>query len=289
MSPEVQPRCESHLPAVAEHAVAAIIVEVPSYAARASGSWSTTSSPPCRWRWAASCGWPAPVRGRLSTPLRPRPARRLRRSAGRGPQRPQHGRAAVGLPRRRPGLVAGAVATAAVEAGMRAETSWRSSPSSSSPTSTSCPRPASPATPTSSPTSERLQRQHRDRLALELLRGASEEVLLRRVDRAALGQADHDDRRADPRAPTCTAYAGSSTPRSCVLAEDLPDVPPPRSHVQPLVLVPDPSARARRHLLRQLDRARATPSSGPARPWTQTGGRPTSAPCGPPARRVTTA
>ena len=75
--------------------------------------------------------------GRGLLPARPR----------RGPQRPHHRRPALGVPHRRPGLLAGDVHDGRAQR-PRPPRCWRTSPSSSSPTSTSCPRPRSPGTPT---------------------------------------------------------------------------------------------------------------------------------------------
>ena len=64
-----------------------------------------------------------------------------------------------------------------------------------------------------------MQRQHRDRLALELLRGASEEVLLRRVDRARW-EKPATITAVLTRETDLHGIRGLVDPRSLVLAED---------------------------------------------------------------------
>ena len=112
--------------------------------------------------------------------------------------------------------------------------------------------------------SERLQRQHRDRLALELLRGASPELLQRRADRArweppttltVLLTTDADLHRV----------RGQADGRSLVLGEDLPDVAGDEDVVA--LVVPDLSPGARRALVRALATRQVV--LGPARPWLQ--------------------
>jgi hypothetical protein len=110
--------------------------------------------------------------------------------------------------------------------------------------------------------SERLQRQHRDRLALELLRGASPELLQRRLERAQW------------EAPTTLTVVlttdaelhrvrGQVDVRSLVLGEDLPDVSADEDVVA--LLVPDLPQPARRALARAVGSRSVV--LGPARPW----------------------
>jgi len=258
LSPDVQRALRSALPQVAEHAVAAIIDEVPVYAAARSfmvdnieaavqmalGSFLTL---------AARSGDP-------STPLRP--AQQGSYELGRGEAR--NGRSVDAL------LAAYRVgarvswrelSAVAVEAGMGAgllaqfaelvfayidELSAASVAGHSDELATS----------------ERLQRQHRDRLALDLLRGASEELLLRRADRARW-ERPGTLTVVLTREPDLHAVRGLVDPRSLVLAEDLPDTAPDDDVAA--LLVPELGAGARTKLVRAIG-ARAV-VVGPPRPW----------------------
>ena len=136
------------LPRVADHVVAAIIEEVPSYTDAFSGPMGETIRNAVQLalggflslasgRRGARPAHPGGTGGRGCLPARPR----------RGPQRPQHRRPARGVPDRRPGLLARHVAHRGPATASTARC-WSTSPSWSSPTSTSCRPRAWPATPT---------------------------------------------------------------------------------------------------------------------------------------------
>jgi hypothetical protein len=114
-------------------------------------------------------------------------------------------------------------------------------------------------------TAERSQERLLERLALDLVRGASEEVSTRRAERAnwVLPKSITvllvpDDRLHQARALV--------DPRTLVLGEDLPDLTSREDYVA--LLVPDLRAPARRRLLRSLRDYGGV--LGPARPWPQT-------------------
>ena len=263
LSPEVQTALRSHLPSVAEHAVAAIIVEVPVYAA--ARSFMVDNIEAAVQMALGSFLTLAARSGDASTPLRP--AQRGSYELGRGEARSGRSMDAL-LSAYRVGARVSwrELSAVAVEAGMGAgllaqfaelvfayidELSAASVAGHADELATS----------------ERLQRQHRDRLALELLRGASEEVLLRRVDRARW-----------EKPTTITAVLARETdlhgirglvdPRSLVLAEDLPDVAADDNVAA--LLVPDLAPGARTRLLRAIGTRDAV--VGPTRPWLLTGG-----------------
>jgi len=111
---------------------------------------------------------------------------------------------------------------------------------------------------------ERMLQRHLDRLALELLRGASDELVTQRAERAGW---------ALPGTVT-VLLAGESAlhharplvdPRSLVLTEDLPGVDP--SDDVAALLVPGLTAAGRRRLMAQLEGQDAV--LGPTRPWQQ--------------------
>jgi hypothetical protein len=114
-------------------------------------------------------------------------------------------------------------------------------------------------------TAERSQERRLERLALDLLRGASEEVSTRRAERAdwALPRTVTVLLVPDERLHETRALVD---PRSLVLGEDLPDLAGSEDFVA--LLVPDLRAPARRRLLRSLRDYGAV--LGPARPWLQT-------------------
>jgi hypothetical protein len=114
-------------------------------------------------------------------------------------------------------------------------------------------------------TAERSQERRLERLALDLVRGASDEVTTRRAERA------------DWAAPTTVTVLlvpderlhqarALVDPRSLFLGEDLPDLTASEDYV--VLLVPDLRAPARRRLLRSLRDYGCV--LGPARPWLQT-------------------
>jgi hypothetical protein len=114
-------------------------------------------------------------------------------------------------------------------------------------------------------TAERSQERRLERLALDLVRGASEEVSTRRAERAEWPLPASitvllvpDDRLHQARALV--------DPRTLVLGEDLPDLTSREDYVA--LLVPDLRAPARRRLLRSLRDYGGV--LGPARPWLQT-------------------
>lgn len=112
---------------------------------------------------------------------------------------------------------------------------------------------------------ERMQQRQRERLALDLVRGAPDEVVSRRADRAGWNL---------PRLVTVLllresdlhATSGLVDARSLLLTEDLPNVDS-REDLTALV-VPDLQPAARRRLLKSLGDRDAV--VGPARPWSQT-------------------
>jgi hypothetical protein len=114
-------------------------------------------------------------------------------------------------------------------------------------------------------TAERSQERRLERLALDLVRGASEEVSTRRAERAdwVLPKTITvllvpDDRLHQARTLV--------DPRTLVLGEDLPDLTSREDFV--VLLVPDLRPPARRRLLRSLRDYGGV--VGPARPWPQT-------------------
>ena len=121
----------------------------PATPTRSAGRWARPSATRCSSRWAASSPWPAAAAAPTRHPDRPGGRGRLPARPRRGPQRPLDRGAARGVPDRRPGVLARDVDDRGAQRGRRRE-AGRPSPSWCSPTSTSCPRPASPATPTSS-------------------------------------------------------------------------------------------------------------------------------------------
>ena len=263
LSTEVQSALRAHLPSVAEHAVAAIIVEVPGYAT--ARSFMVDNIEAAVQMALGSFLTLAARSGDASTPLRP--AQRGSYELGRGEARSGRSMDAL-LSAYRVGARVSwrELSAVAVDAGMSAPLlaqfaelvfAYIDELSAAS--------VAGHADELA--TSDRLQRQQRDRLALELLRGASEEVLLRRVDRARW-----------EKPTTVTAVLARETdlhgirglvdPRSLVLAEDLPDVAA-EDDVAAL-LVPDLSPGARTKLLRAIGTRGAV--VGPTRPWLLTRG-----------------
>ena len=114
-------------------------------------------------------------------------------------------------------------------------------------------------------TAERSQERRLERLALDLVRGASDEVTTRRAERADWAPPTTvtvllvpDERLHQARALV--------DPRSLYLGEDLPDMAASEDYVA--LLVPDLRAPARRRLLRSLRDYGCV--LGPARPWLQT-------------------
>ncbi len=261
LSPEVQAALRAALPSVAEDAVAAIIVEVPVYAIARSfmvdnigaavemalGSFLTLAA----------------RAGDASTPLRP--AQEGSYELGRGEARSGRSMDAL-LSAYRVGARVSwrELSAVAVEAGMGAALlaqfaelvfAYIDELSAAS--------VAGHADELA--TTERLQRQHRDRLALELLRGGSEELLLRRAERA----------RWSPPVTITTVLVregdlhsvrGLVDSSSLVLNEDLPDVS--GSENVSALLVPDLSPGHRARLLRTAGRRGVV--VGPARPWLAT-------------------
>ncbi|MGO4341391.1 PucR family transcriptional regulator [Pedococcus sp. 2YAF34] len=263
LSPDVQRALRSALPRVAEHAVAAIIVEVPVYAA--ARSFMVDNIEAAVQMALGSFLTLAARSGDASTPLRP--AQQGSYELGRGEARSGRSVDAL-LSAYRVGARVSwrELSAVAVDAGMGAgllaqfaelvfayidELSAASVAGHADELATS----------------ERLQRQHRDRLALDLLRGASEELLLRRADRARW-----------ERPTTLTVVLtrdadlhvvrGLVDTRSLVLAEDLPDTAPDEDVAA--FLVPDLSPGARARLVRSIG-ARAV-VVGPSRPWLLTVG-----------------
>ena len=263
LSPDVQRALRSALPRVAEHAVAAIIVEVPVYAA--ARSFMVDNIEAAVQMALGSFLTLAARSGDASTPLRP--AQQGSYELGRGEARSGRSVDAL-LSAYRVGARVSwrELSAVAVDAGMGAgllaqfaelvfayidELSAASVAGHADELATS----------------ERLQRQHRDRLALDLLRGASEELLLRRADRARW-----------ERPTTLTVVLtrdadlhvvrGMVDTRSLVLAEDLPDTAPDEDVAA--FLVPDLSPGARARLVRSIG-ARAV-VVGPSRPWLLTVG-----------------
>ena len=146
--------------------------------------WARTSATPCSSRSAASSPWPAGRRGAdPRTPDRAGGRGRLPARPGRGPQRPHHRGAARGVPDRRPGLLARDVDDRGAR-GRATPRRWPTSPSWSSPTSTSCPRPASPGTPTSWPPPAGCAQRLLERVASHLLDGAPAETVQAAAERA---------------------------------------------------------------------------------------------------------
>ncbi|WP_406832009.1 helix-turn-helix domain-containing protein [Pedococcus sp. KACC 23699] len=258
LSPEVQTALRSHLPSVAEHAVAAIILEVPVYAA--ARSFMVDNIEAAVQMALGSFLTLAARSGDASTPLRP--AQRGSYELGRGEARSGRSVDAL-LSAYRVGARVSwrQLSAVAVEAGMDAgQLAQFAELVFAYIDELSAASVAGHADELE--TSERLQRQHRDRLALELLRGASEEVLLRRIDRA----------RWDKPATITTVLTREADlhgirslvdPRSLVLAEDLPDVPADEDVAA--LLVPDLSPGARAKLLRSIGTRAAV--VGPTRPW----------------------
>jgi sugar diacid utilization regulator len=113
-------------------------------------------------------------------------------------------------------------------------------------------------------TAERSQERRLERLALDLLRGASEEVSTRRAERAgwALPKTVTVLLVPDERLHEARALVD---PRSLFLGEDLPDLAGSEDFVA--LLVPDLRVTARRRLLRSLRDHGAV--LGPPRPWPQ--------------------
>ena len=144
--------CASSCPQVATHTVAAVTAEVPGYTgALERRRWATTSRPRCRWRWPASSSSPPARRDAdPSTPLGPTLEGAY--ALGRGEARSGRSMDALLAAYRVGARVAWRELAALARAGRASRRArWRSSPSWCSPTSTSCPRPASPGTPTSCP------------------------------------------------------------------------------------------------------------------------------------------
>ncbi len=113
----------------------------------------------------------APARGVL--PARP----------GRGAERADHRRAALGVPDRGTGLLARAVhhGRASTGSGPRR---WRTSPSWSSPTSTSCPRPAVAGHTDELATAGRVRQRLLERVAHHLLQGSPVDQVVAAAERA---------------------------------------------------------------------------------------------------------
>ena len=206
-----------------------------------------------------------------STPLGPDPPGRLRAGPRRGAQRPLHGRAAGGLPGRRPGGLARAGPGRRRGRASR-RTPWPSSPSWCSPTSTSSRRPASPGTPTSCPPPAGSGSATSARLGQDLLAGAGADVLVAAADRAGW-----------PVPKTLTAVLlPADQVRGTVsllgdealeVGEDLPGLQSALSGAESpvpqlsLLLVRDMGGRDRQRLMRVLEGRSAV--VGPPRPWTQ--------------------
>ncbi|GAA2739759.1 helix-turn-helix domain-containing protein [Pedococcus aerophilus] len=263
LSLDVQTALRSHLPSVAEHAVAAIIVEVPVYAA--ARSFMVDNIEAAVQMALGSFLTLAARSGDASTPLRP--AQRGSYELGRGEARSGRSVDALLAAYRVGARVSWRQLSAvAVEAGMDASQlaqfaelvfAYIDELSAAS--------VAGHADELE--TSERLQRQHRDRLALELLRGASEEVLLRRLDRARWEKPSTITALLT-RETELHGIRGLVDPRSLVLAEDLPDVTAEENTAA--LLVPDLSPGARTKLLRAIGTRPVV--VGPTRPWLLTAG-----------------
>ncbi|GAA4726106.1 helix-turn-helix domain-containing protein [Pedococcus ginsenosidimutans] len=258
LSSDVQRALRAALPRVAEHAVAAIIVEVPVYAA--ARSFMVDNIEAAVQMALGSFLTLAARSGDASTPLRP--AQQGSYELGRGEARSGRSMDAL-LSAYRVGARVSwrELSGVAVEAGMSAALlaqfaelvfAYIDELSAAS--------VAGHADELA--TSERLQRQHRDRLALDLLRGSSEELLLRRADRA---------RWERPTSLTVVlardadlhVVRGLVDARSLVLAEDLPDTVPDDDVAA--LLVPDLAPGARARLARSIG-ARSV-VLGPPRPW----------------------
>ena len=258
LSPEVQRALRAALPRVAEHAVAAIIVEVPVYAA--ARSFMVDNIEAAVQMALGSFLTLAARSGDASTPLRP--AQQGSYELGRGEARSGRSVDAL-LSAYRVGArvswreLSGVAVEAGMGAGLLAQFAELVFAYIDELSAASVAGHADELA-----TSERLQRQHRDRLALDLLRGASEELLLRRVDRArwerptSLTVVLTRDTDLHP-------VRGLVDPRSLVLAEDLPDTTPDEDVAA--ILVPDLSVGARAKLVRAVG-ARAV-VLGPSRPW----------------------
>jgi PucR C-terminal helix-turn-helix domain len=260
LPPRVQAAMRAELPSVAQHAVAAIVEEVPGYAVARSFMVDTIEAAV---RTALGGFFTLAARAHdPSTPLRP--AQDASYELGRGEARSGRSLDAL-LSAYRVGarvswreLSAVAVATG-LEAHLLAQFAELVFAYIDELSAASVAGHADELA-----SSERLQRQHRDRLALELLRGASPELLQRRAERArweapttltVLLTTDADLHRV----------RGQADGRSLVLGEDLPEVAGDEDVVA--LLVPDLSPGARRSLLRAV--ATRSVVLGPARPWLQ--------------------
>ena len=263
LSPDVQAALRSHLPSVAEHAVAAIIVEVPVYAA--ARSFMVDNIEAAVQMALGSFLTMAARSGDASTPLRP--AQRGSYELGRGEARAGRSVDALLAAYRVGARVSWRQLSAvAVEAGMDAgQLAQFAELVFAYIDELSAASVAGHADELE--TSERLQRQHRDRLALDLLRGASEEVLLRRLDRARWERPTTISA-VLTRETELHGIRGLVDPRSLVLAEDLPEVSGEENTAA--LLVPDLSPGARTKLLRSIGTRAAV--VGPTRPWLLTAG-----------------
>ena len=103
-------RLQAVLPRMAERTVTAVTVEVPSYTRAFSGRMGQTIENAVQMALGAFLRLAVrAARLRSGRDAVARPRRGLRAGSRRGPPGPLHGRAAVGLPRRRPGRLAGVV------------------------------------------------------------------------------------------------------------------------------------------------------------------------------------
>ena len=238
MSPEVLARLKGALPAVASHAVEAIIEEVPSYAER-----PRLPRGQHRGRGAGRPRLFLSIAARSddpSTPLGPA-GRRPTPGPGRGPQRSQHGCPAVGLPDRRARLVAGPVRGERArrhDAELLARFAELVFAYIDELSAASVAGHADELA-----TAERVQQRQLERLALEMLRGASAELVTRRAERAGWDL---------PRSVTVLLAPDSELHhirslvdgRSLVLTEDVPGVDA-RDDVAALIVPPaDPDSPA---------------------------------------------
>lgn len=258
MSPEVLARLKGALPAVASHAVEAIIEEVPSYASARDylvGNIETAVQ--------VALGTFLSIAARSDDPSTPLgPAREASYNLGRGEARSGRSMDALLSAYRIGARVSWrGLSEESVRAGMSAELLARFAELVFAYIDElSAASVAGHADELA--TAERVQQRQLERLALEMLRGASDELVSRRAERAGW---------ALPRSVTVLLTPDSELhhtrtlvdARSLVLTEDVPGVDA-REDVA-AILVPQLTPTARRRLVRALEGHDVV--LGPTRPW----------------------
>ena len=233
--------------------------EVPSYRGAFGGPMGATIEQAVQMALAGFLRAGLRGRGRPRDAAGPRHRGRLPARAGRGQERPQRRRPAVGVPRRRAGRLARAVRhrrgqrAAGGERGQLRRAHLRLH------------RPAlgrlrRPATPPRPSRPSRMHERHLDRLGQALLRGDPADAVLAAAEQAEWAPPSLAHRRPAPRGAGPRRVLGSLPPETLTPSE-APGLPDEGLVV---LLVPEMTGPARRHLLRALAQRQRGRRAGPA-------------------------